>query len=336
MYVEHNTFMKLSFVNRAAEFKELDAAARLGGLIVLYGRRRVGKTRLLVHWLGRRAACIARPSKAPPPCRSNKSIATWSRGWQPLLRRSLGGNCSNYCDCKARSAGFSAWMSFLILPTPTLRCRACCSAGSITINHPVVSSSCAGSSTRMMNDLFLNRSAPLYGRARKLIQVEPMSYAAFCRASKLKASDPQSFTRFALVGGIPHYWEYVQPQQSLLELADSLYFGLAPYMEDEPARILRDEGFAGLNALSVLEAIGRGAAKPSEIAARLGTAQTNLSRLFQQLRDVSLLERELPFGESVRLPNACSIASKIRPCAFGFKSTRRTAAAGEGIARSRS
>lgn len=157
-----------------------------------------------------------------------------------------------------------------------------------------------GSSTRMMNDLFLNRSAALYGRARKLLHVEPMSYAAFCRARKLKAGDPQSFCRFAMVGGIPHYWEYVRPQQSLLALADKLYFGFAPHMDDEPARILRDEGFAGLNALSVLEAIGRGAAKPSEIAARLGAAQTNLSRLFQQLLDVSLLERELPFGESVR------------------------------------
>ena len=40
----------------------------------------------------------------------------------------------------------------------------------------------SGSSTRMMNDLFLNRSAPLYGRARKLVHVRPMSYAAFCGA----------------------------------------------------------------------------------------------------------------------------------------------------------
>ena len=60
------------------------------------------------------------------------------------------------------------------------------------------------------------------------------------------------------------------------------------------------EGIAGLNALAVLEAVGRGAARPSEIASRLGTAQTNLSRLLQQLLDASVLARELPFGESVR------------------------------------
>jgi len=46
--------------------------------------------------------------------------------------------------------------------------------------------------------------------------------------------------------------------------------------------------------------VGRGAERPSEIASRLGTAQTNLSRLLHQLLDVSILTRELPFGESVR------------------------------------
>ena len=31
--------------------KELDSAAKAGGLLVVFGRRRVGKTRLLTHWL---------------------------------------------------------------------------------------------------------------------------------------------------------------------------------------------------------------------------------------------------------------------------------------------
>ncbi len=71
-------------------------------------------------------------------------------------------------------------------------------------------------------------------------------------------------------------------------------------MEQEPQRILRDEGVSGLNAVAALEAVGRGAERPSEIASRLGTAQTNLSRLLQQLLDAAILTRELPFGESVR------------------------------------
>ena len=64
-----------------------------------------------------------------------------------------------------------------------------------------------------------------------------------------------------------------------MRFAESLYFGFAPYMEQEPQRILRDEGIAGLNAVAVLEAVGRGAEGPSEIASRLGTAQLTESAL---------------------------------------------------------
>ena len=43
--------MKLGFVDWEAELRELNAAAKRGGLLVVYGRRRVGETRLLGQWL---------------------------------------------------------------------------------------------------------------------------------------------------------------------------------------------------------------------------------------------------------------------------------------------
>jgi hypothetical protein len=46
--------MHIEFVNREPELRELDAAAKRGGLTVVFGRRRVGKTRLLTHWLHER------------------------------------------------------------------------------------------------------------------------------------------------------------------------------------------------------------------------------------------------------------------------------------------
>jgi pyruvate-ferredoxin/flavodoxin oxidoreductase len=43
--------VKLPFVNREYEQRTLAVAEKRGGLLVVYGRRRVGKTRLLRHWL---------------------------------------------------------------------------------------------------------------------------------------------------------------------------------------------------------------------------------------------------------------------------------------------
>jgi AAA+ ATPase superfamily predicted ATPase len=50
--------------DRDAELRELDAAAKHGGLLVVFGRRRVGKTRLLRQWLQARAGLYSQAIEA--------------------------------------------------------------------------------------------------------------------------------------------------------------------------------------------------------------------------------------------------------------------------------
>jgi hypothetical protein len=291
--------MRLEFVNRERELRELDAAAKRGGLAVVYGRRRVGKTRLLRHWLQTRDGLYSQAIEAQRDLqlqqvfldlRARLETQIIPKTWPELLeilalqKRRWVLCLDEFPYLTAVDASLPSrlqkWLDHSLPP------------GCLLI--------LAGSSTRMMHNLFLHRAAPLYGRAQKLLHVQPMDYTAFCRACGQDAGDLESFEKFACVGGIPKYWEFVETRQDAVALAETLYFDFAPYMEQEPQRILRDEGIAGLNALAVLEAVGRGAERPSEIASRLGTAQTNLSRLLQQLLDASVLTRELPFGESVR------------------------------------
>ena len=56
--------MKLTFANREAELRTLDTAAKQGGLLVVYGRRRVGKTRLLGRWLQTRGGFYSQAIEA--------------------------------------------------------------------------------------------------------------------------------------------------------------------------------------------------------------------------------------------------------------------------------
>jgi AAA+ ATPase superfamily predicted ATPase len=289
----------MEFVNRDAELRELDAAAKRGGLLVVFGRRRVGKTRLLRQWLQPRDGLYSQAIEAQRDLQIQQVFAdirpqletqlvpkTW-----PELLEILALQKRRWVLCLDEFPYLTAVDASL--PSQLQK----------WLDHSLPRGCLlivAGSSTRMMNDLFLHWAAPLYGRARKRLHVQPMDYPAFCDARDLRPGDPDSFEKFACVGGIPKYWEFLEPGQDAVALAESLYFDYAPYMEQEPQRILRDEGITGLNAVAVLEAVGRGAERPSEIAVRLGTAQTNLSRLLQQLLDTSILTRELPFGESVR------------------------------------
>lgn len=291
--------MSLKFVNRVREMAELDAAARKGGLLVIFGRRRVGKSRLLRKWLEDRGGMYSQAVEGPVEMQIQQLMADIRtqlgsqivpRSWPEFL--------------EVLSLQKKPWILCLDeLPYLTAVDASLPSQLQEWLDHSIPRGCLlilAGSSTAMMNELFLNRTAPLYGRAQKLINVRPMDYAAFCEACGQKPGAVESFEKFSLVGGVPKYWEFVEKEQSPAELAEVLYFDFAPYMEQEPQRILRDEGVNGANALSVLEAIGRGAERPSEIAQKLSVPQTNLSRIFEQLLDASVLVRELPFGESVR------------------------------------
>lgn len=290
--------MRLEFVNRERELRELSDAATRSGLVVVYGRRRVGKTRLLRYWLETHdlysqaieAQRDLQLQQVFQDIRAQLDTRIVPESWPELLELlSLQ---------KRRSVLCLDEFPYLTAADATLPSRF---QKWLDHSQPL---DCllilAGSSTRMMHDLFLHRAAPLYGRATKLLNLRPMDYTAFCKACVQEVAATDSFEKYACVGGIPKYWEFVEAGLDVVGLVESLYFDFAPYMEQEPQRILRDEGVTGLNALAVLEAVGRGAERPSEIAGRLGTAQTNLSRLLQQLLDASLLVRELPFGESVR------------------------------------
>lgn len=291
--------MKWEFVNREKELKEMDLAARHGGLLIVFGRRRVGKTRMLRRWMDGKVGMFSQALEAPVEMqigqifndiRGQLETKIAPQGWEDLLEV-LGLQKKPWVLCLDE-------FPYLVARDSTLPSRL-----QRWLDHGIPEGCLlvlSGSSMRMMHDLFLHRTAPLYGRAQKLLQVGPMDYQAFSRACLLDATKTETFEKFACVGGIPKYWEFVEPGEDTIALAETLFFDFAPYMEQEPRRILNDEGLSGANALAVLEAVGRGASRASEIAARLGTAQTNLSRLLQQLMDASVLARDLPYGESLR------------------------------------
>lgn len=291
--------MALDFVNRTSEIGRLDEAWRKGGLVVVYGRRRVGKTRLLRRWLASHEGFYSQAIEAESSLqveqvyrdiREHLDTRVVPKDWTELL------------DLLRLKKGKWAFvldeLPYLVASDPSLPSRL-----QRWIDHDLPDGCLlvlAGSSTRMMNDIFLNRQAPLYGRAWRLMPIAPMSYHSFCEACSLPVAEMDSFEKFSCVGGIPKYWEYVEQGKDTISLCESLYFAESAFMQEEPQRSLRDEGVGGVKALSVLEAVGRGESKPSGIAGRLETRQTSLSRVFQQLIDAAVLDREIPFGESAR------------------------------------
>ncbi len=158
----------------------------------------------------------------------------------------------------------------------------------------------AGSSERMMHGLVLDAGAPLFGRAHELIHLKPLAAGLIHVA--LHLSDSVDAVRaYAVWGGIPWYWELAERYTERLdEAVDALVLDPRGPLHSEPDRLLLEEIPPAITLRPLLDAIGAGANRLSEIAGRVGQPAGALSRPISRLVDLGIVRREVPFGISAR------------------------------------
>ena len=296
----HKIERSMKFVNRVREIQRLRSqAARFW---VLFGRRRVGKTALVKEVMrltsghqeffytqaveGSEALQVQQISDDIRPLVPDIVLTSWKDLLELLAR--VSSQCTLVID----------EFPYLVKSQPSLP-----SMLQRWLDHQRPKSIkliLLGSSQTMMHDIFLRSHSPLYERADDILHVRPMGYRQFCEAKQLDPLQLDHYLLFSLVGGVPKYWDYIDRQMSPMQAADHLYFEVGSRLESEPDRLLNDENIVGEQAKYILEIIGRGANRPSEIAARLGIKQTSLSGPLEVLRHASLIVRETPFGESLK------------------------------------
>jgi AAA+ ATPase superfamily predicted ATPase len=99
-------------------------------------------------------------------------------------------------------------------------------------------------------------------------------------------------------GGIPRYWELAQEEGGdVVSQVDRFVLDPLGPLHREPDRLLLEEIPSALETRPVLDAIGSGAHRVSEIAGRLGRPATSMARPLDRLIGLGLVRRELPFGE---------------------------------------
>jgi uncharacterized protein len=153
-----------------------------------------------------------------------------------------------------------------------------------------------GSARQMMHNIALDSLSPLYGRSAEIMNIKPM------RIPYLKEylhTDPiQAVVEFGTWGGIPRYWEIRKQSDSYMEAVKHHLLDNQGILSDEPERLFTDDMRTSVQAYSILALVGMGCHRISEIAARLNKPATQLTRQFQNLTDLGYLSRETPFGVS--------------------------------------
>ncbi len=295
--------MRLPFLDRSDESRRLRRffSARDGGLAVVHGRRRLGKSRLLsealpasraVYYVADdREATLQRAALAEEIARlvPGFSDVTYP-GWDELLGRL-------WADAPRRTVLAIDEFPSLVASAPELPSLVQKRVDSE--GERGVSVVLTGSSQRLMHGLVLDGSAPLFGRAREILRVEPL-LAGWIRDGLSLRSAVAATEAFAVWGGVPRYWELAADHRGLARAMEQLVLSPLGVLHDEPRRLLLDDLSETTQASSILALIGAGCHRLSEIAGRLQKPATSLARPLARLLDLGLVRRDVPFGSSLR------------------------------------
>ncbi len=151
-----------------------------------------------------------------------------------------------------------------------------------------------GSSQRMMQKL-MKGSEPLYGRADEEFCLRPIRIPHWHREIKLSAK--VTIEEYSVWGGVPQYWNYREKNKSLKEAIRNLLLTETGNLYEEPGKLFMDDTSDVAPYSSIMTAIGEGRRKYSDIASAMGKKNSELSKPIKNLIEMAYLRREVPFGE---------------------------------------
>ncbi|MCD8310345.1 MAG: ATP-binding protein [Prevotellaceae bacterium] len=286
----------MKFVDRKDETSRLQQALARGrsSLVVVYGRRRLGKSTLIkkvltgrdVYFLADRSeghlqrALLAKVTASLFPD-FDKVVYP---DWESLLRAIDYRSEERFTLCLDE-------FPYLVEQSPELPSVLQKLVDERRLKYNLV---LCGSSQDMMYGLFFDASAPLYGRADEIMKLAPLRLPYIGEALGLDAV--QAIQEYAVWGGVPRYWELREEKQSLSDALWHTVFSVNGTLYEEPVKLFRDDVKDIVKTSTLMSYIGSGANRLSEIASRCNEPATNLSRPLKKLVDLGYLERETPFG----------------------------------------
>lgn len=292
------------FVDRQKELHELDEIVhrRTAQLVIVYGRRRVGKTTLLLEWARqtqvRYLYWVAR-RETPDACRHNLARALWQWAYPHEAnpeppRFEL---WSQLFEQMARMLGDSPVVvifdefPYALESDPSFASNLQAAWDHLFKAKPITLI-LAGSHIGMMVEQ-LDYRAPLYGRITAQLEVDPLPFAAL---SEFFPSYPaaERVATYAVLGGVPAYLEWFDEKESLSTNVRRHLFRRAGMFRSEPAVLISDLVRETRTYESVLRAIATGSHTPADIAVVTGLTSSNLPPYLARLRDLGLIERRLP------------------------------------------
>ena len=155
-----------------------------------------------------------------------------------------------------------------------------------------------GSSVSTMESAVLGHKSPLYGRRTGQLNVQPFSFQQARAVIDYETVD--AIRSYAVTGGTPMYLTLFDYGRSLAENVRSQVLSPSAVLYNEPEFLLRTELRNPARYMSILEAVAMGHTTPNEISGATGIDAGPLSKYLQTLRQLRLIDREVPVTASAK------------------------------------
>lgn len=293
------------FVDREQELQTLQNEYERNGsaLVVLYGRRRVGKTTLISEFIKDKNALFFLATEESESQNRNafkEKVAEFIKS--DLLReadvKTWDSLFKSIIDAPSQSKPVIVLDEFQYLGKanaafPSIFQR----IWEETLKDKPVMVVLCGSLISMMKSQTLAYNSPLYGRRTAQIQLKQIPFSYYHEFYPNK-NYRELIEMYAVTGGVPKYIELFRENDDIYQAIDTCVLNRSGYLYDEPYFLLQQEVTEIGSYFSVIRAIAAGNSKLSAISTALEIKATSLTKYLKTLIDLDILEREVPVTEN--------------------------------------
>lgn len=294
------------FVDCEAELQSLEREyAREGSsFVVVYGRRRVGKTELISRFIRNRRSLYYLATEEPElqNLESFQSVAA-DFLQSDLLRAARISRWEDVFREIVRACGPTDERAVIVIDEFQYLGRANPAYPSIfqriwdtMLKDANVMLVLCGSLISLMRDQVLSEESPLYGRRTAQIRMGQIPFSRY-REFLLGRSTRELVERYAVTGGVPKYIELFEDEKDVYSAISANVLDRSGFLYDEPNFLLQREVPDVGTYFALIRAIAGGAHRPSEISRSFGIKQTSLNKYLKTLIDLDVLERQVPVTE---------------------------------------
>ena len=153
-----------------------------------------------------------------------------------------------------------------------------------------------GSSMSFMEYQVLGYESPLYGRRTGQYKIQALTYKEMTGFSPDRTAEQQAFI-FGVTGGIPHYINKLDVDGDVDDALKENLFNTSSYLYEEPENLLKQELREPAIYNSVITAVAGGASRSNEIATKVGIESPICAKYLKVLLELGILVKKTPITE---------------------------------------